>query len=207
MSPLALRKVSSVTFFRLALLACSDRNHSVLGQGDQLLARRGLDGQVDHAHRVRGSRAAVLAAQLVGRRVALQYLPRLRALSVLIFQVRLQELQRAVLVIAQRLGRDRLADLLAAHFVNIELGDVVDVPLDRDLLVLVVAQLVVRVEDAELGDALAVDRRYRSAHQQHCRVLAGRRCLLEAWAVGEHLARCDPLLARVGARPRCFLPW
>ena len=65
----------------------------------------------------------------------------------------------------EQLGRHRFADLLALHVVHIELGDVVDVPLDVDLLIDIVGELRVRVECAELVDALVRDAGGRRLHQ------------------------------------------
>lgn len=187
LSPLALRKVSSVTFFRLALLACSI-GHSVLGQGDQLLARRGLDGQVDHAHCIRGP-CTVLEPQLVRANSLLQILPDLSLVSFLISQMLLQCRLRTMRTEGEQLGRHRLTDLLALHVVHIELGDIVDVPLDVDFLIDVVGELRVRVECAELVDALVCDAGGCRLHQQHRCVLSGWSCLFIARAVLEQLDR------------------
>ena len=97
----------------------------------------------------------------------------------------------------EQLGGHRLTDLLAVHVVHIELGDIVDVPFDVDFLIDVVGELRVRVECAELVDALVCDAGGRRLHQQHRRVLSGWGCLFVAWAILEHLDRRNPFLARV----------
>lgn len=167
--------------FLPARLACLFRpEHSVLGQGDQLLARRGLDGQVDHTHCIRGP-CAVLEPQLVGADSLLQILPDLSLVSFLISQMLLQCRLRTMRAEGEQLGRHRLTDLLAVHVVHIELGDIVDVPFDVDFLIDVVGELRVRVECAELVDALVCDAGGRRLHQQHRRVLSGWGCLFIAW--------------------------
>ena len=93
---------------------------------------------------------------------------------------------------------------MALQIVDVELGDVVDVPLDLDLLVLPEAELVVSVEDSELGDALVGHTGRVRLHEQHRRILPGRCRLFIAGAVGEQLARGDPLL--LGVRQAPVLP-
>ena len=58
----------------------------------------------------------------------------------------------------QQLGGDGFAYLPALLVEDVELRDVVDVPLDADMLADVVAKLVVRVEGAELVDPWFVTR-------------------------------------------------
>ena len=97
----------------------------------------------------------------------------------------------------QELGGDGLADLSTVLVVDVELCDVVDVPLYADLLADVVTKLVVRVESAELLYTLIADEGEVCLHEQRRRILTGRSCLLIAGAVLKHINRCDPLLPGV----------
>ncbi|MPM75243.1 hypothetical protein SDC9_122235 [bioreactor metagenome] len=101
----------------------------------------------------------------------------------------------------QELGGNRFADFPAFLVEDVELRDVVDVPLDADLLADVVAKLVVCVEGAELLDALVADEGGVGLHEQHRRVFARRSCLLVLGAVLIHLDRRDPLLPGVLEAP------
>ena len=101
----------------------------------------------------------------------------------------------------QELGGDGLAYLPALLVEDVELRDVVDVPLDADVFADVVAKLVVRVERPELGDPLVPHEGGVRLHEQHRRILPGRCRLLIAFAVLKEGDRRDPLLARVLEAP------
>ena len=101
----------------------------------------------------------------------------------------------------QQLGGDGLAYLPALLVEDVELRHVVYVPLDAHGLPDVVRELVVGVGRAELLDAEVVDPGLVRLHEQHRRVLPGRRGLLVAGAVLEHLDGGEPLLARLLEAP------
>lgn len=172
----------------------------VVREGDELRGPIRLDGQVDHADRL-GGPSALLDAELVGPRHAVQDLPHFLLLPLLVAEVALERRLRTVRPEGQQLGGDGFAYLPALLVEDVELRDVVDVPLDADMLADVVTKLVVRVEGAELVDPLVRHAGGVGLHEQHRRILAGRSCLLIALAVLKEGDRRDPLLARVLEAP------
>ncbi|MPM57600.1 hypothetical protein SDC9_104422 [bioreactor metagenome] len=101
----------------------------------------------------------------------------------------------------QEFGGNGFANFPALIIKDIELCNVVDVPLDADLLADIVTKLVVGVKGAELLNTLVSDEGGVGLHEQHRRIFARRCRLFIAGAVLVHLDRCNPFLPGVLESP------
>ena len=90
--------------------------------------------------------SALLDAELVGPPACCPGSPHFLLLPLLVAEVALERRLRTVRPEGQELGGDGFAYLPALLVEDVELRDVVDVPLDADMLADVVTKLVVRVE-------------------------------------------------------------